>query len=208
MPRCPRCHAMRSSTAPEEDLCPGCLLATALAVADEPCPYQVLAPLAQDAAGVTYLAQPLRGESNYIALKIYQPRVDTDEILARYKQWKPALERVGTPHVTIPRDMGLTAKGRLFTARDYVAGRPLTRLDSPIPVEVDVRARMARRLADAVDAMHAVGVAHLRLEPSRVIVSGQDPHIVGLGTCLVVDGANPKPEADLAALASLIQVVN
>ena len=38
-------------------LCPACLFATAASMDDEAWPYQVLAPIEQDAQGITYLAE-------------------------------------------------------------------------------------------------------------------------------------------------------
>ena len=58
---------------------------------DEPCPYQVLAPIGEGSGGVTYLAQALSGPVGYVALKILNPREDVDAILSRYQHWKSAL---------------------------------------------------------------------------------------------------------------------
>ena len=59
--QCPRCGTVRAAQAAPLDLCPACLLATALSMDDEPCPYQVLAPIGEGSSGVTYLAQALTG---------------------------------------------------------------------------------------------------------------------------------------------------
>ena len=76
--RCPRCGTVRAAHAAPLDLCPACLLAAALSTDDDPCPYQVLAPIGGGAGGVTYLAQALRAAGGYVALKILKPRDDVD----------------------------------------------------------------------------------------------------------------------------------
>ena len=88
--QCPRCGTVRAAHAAPLDLCPACLLATALSMDDEPCPYQVLAPIGEGASGVTYLAQALTGMGGYVALKILGRARTLDAVLSRYQEWKAA----------------------------------------------------------------------------------------------------------------------
>src|SRR5262245_15515782 len=125
--RCPRCGAARALV---RDLCPACLIATAVAMDDEPCPYQVMAPISEDTRGVTYLAQGLTGTRGYVALKVYGHRDDVDVVLSRYRSWKPALTGIDHPGVSKLLDVGLTAEGLLYIASGYVDGWPLTALNA------------------------------------------------------------------------------
>jgi hypothetical protein len=206
--RCPRCGTLRATRGVSLDLCPACLLATALSMADESWPYQVTAPMGEDAAGVTYLAQQLTGARGYVALKIHDPRDDATEVLSRYQRWKPALARVRDAAVGKLLDVGLTADGRLYVATEYVAGWPLIALGSRAPLGIDARASMARQLIGAIEAMQAADVAHLKLDASKVKIStANGPHatILGLGSSLIVDGREAEPEADLIALVRLVR---
>jgi serine/threonine protein kinase len=206
--RCPRCGTLRATRATSLDLCPGCLLTTALSMDDEPCPFQVMVPMSEGARGVTYLAQALRGARGYVALKVHGPRDDTEAILSRYRIWKPALARVRHPSVGELLDVGLTAEGRLYVASEYVAGWPLTAFGSRPSAGIGERARMAHQLIGAMSAAHAAGVAHLKLDASRVKIStASGPHatILGLGSSLIVDGAESRPEPDLLALLRLVR---
>jgi serine/threonine protein kinase len=203
--RCPRCGTLRAASL---DLCPGCLLSTALAMDDERWPYQVTAPMGEDARGVTYLAQRLAGSHGYVALKIHAPRDDAAEVMSRYQRWKPALARVQHAAVGKLLDVGLTAEGRLYVASEYVAGWPMTILGSRASVGIDARASMARQLIGAIEAMHAADVAHLKLEASQVKIStANGPHatILGLGSSLIVDGREAQREPDLFALVCLVR---
>ena len=205
--QCPRCGTLRAAQAAPLDLCPACLLAMALSVDDEPCPYQVMAPMGEDSRGVTYLAQALTGARGHVALKVCGPRDDAEEVLSRYQRWKPALARVQHPSVGKLLDVGLTAEGRLYVASDYVPGWPLTSLGSRGSVGTAERVELARQLTDAVDASHAAGVVHLKLDTSKVKIStANGPHatILGLGSGLIVDGANGAPEVDRLALAHIV----
>jgi serine/threonine protein kinase len=206
--RCSRCGSPQVAGAGPLDLCPACLLAMALSREDEPCPYRVMAPMGEDARGVTYLAQALAGERGYVALKVCGPREDTDTVLSRYRHWKPALARVQHPSVGRLLDIGLTAEGTLYVASDYVAGWPLTTLGSRGSVGMPERLELARQLTAAVDAVHAAGVLHLKLDPSRVKIStANGPHatILGLGSSIIVDGATGQRDVDRLALARIIR---
>ena len=206
--RCPRCGTARAARATPLDLCPVCLLTTALSMDDEPCPYRVLAPIGEGSSGVTYLAQALTGARGYVALKVLGPRDDVDAVLSRYQHWKPALARIQHPSVGRLLDVGLTAEGLLYVASEYVAGWPLTALGSRASMGMDERVEIARQLTGAVDAAHAAGVVHLKLDTSTVKIStANGPHatILGLGLSLVVDGANGQPDVDRIALARIIR---
>jgi serine/threonine protein kinase len=174
---------------------------------DEPCPYQVMAPMGEDSQGVTYLAHALSGAPGYVALKVYGPRDDAETVLSRYQRWKPALARVQHPNIGKLLDVGLTAEGRLYVASEYVAGWPLTALSSRAPVGIDERNEIARQLSGAIDAAHAAGVVHLKLDASKVKIStANGPHatILGLGSSVIVDGAHGHPDVDRLALARIV----
>jgi hypothetical protein len=175
---------------------------------DEPCPYQVMAPMSEDSHGVTYLAQALTGARGYVALKVHGLRDDTEAVLSRYRHWKPALSRVRHPSVGTLVDVGLTAEGLLYVASEYVAGWPLAALGSRAAVGTGERAKMAHQLIGAIAAAHAAGVVHLKLDASQVKIStANGPHatILGLGSRLIVDGAEARPEPDLLALVRLVR---
>ncbi len=206
--RCPRCGAARAAQAPPLDLCPACLLATALSMGDEPCPYQVLAPIGEGSSGLTYLAQALESARGYVALKVLGPRDDADAVLSRYRRWKPALASVQHPSVAKLVDIGLTAEGHLYVASEYVAGWSLAVLGSRASVGRPERVEIARQLTGAIDAAHAAGVVHLKLDASKVKIStANGPHatILGLGSSLIVDGADGEPDVDRIALARIIR---
>lgn len=173
---------------------------------DEPCPYQIVAPMAEDERGTTYLAEALAGSRGYVVLKVLGPRDDADAMLSRYRRWRPALERVHHPHVAPLLDVGLTAEGALYVATAYAPGWPLSALASRPPLGMDVRQEIARQLSAGLDAAHEAGVAHLALDSTKVKVSTSNgPHatILGIGSRLVLDGASGDPELDRLALARL-----
>lgn len=207
MPRCPRCGAT-PATAFACDLCAACLLTQALSPTDEPCPYQVLAPIAEDARRTTYLAQSLTGSRGHVSLEIYRAGEDTRAILSRYARWKPTLDAFVHSHVSRLLDVGVTADGRVFAASEYAPGWPLTSIDARMPPTSPARVELARQVVAAIGAAHEIGLAHWNLAASQVRCSmapAPNATILGLGAGLVVDGADPCREPDLVGLVSLVR---
>jgi hypothetical protein len=211
---CSQCGAAPAVPATSLGLCPKCLLVTALAMDDEPCPYQVLAPIGAGASGVTYLAQAVTGVGGYVALKILKPGRDVDAVLSRYRYWKGALACIEHSSVAKLLDAGLTADGMLYLASDYVAGWPLTSLASHASIGRPERIELARQLTGAIDTAHQAGVTHLKLQASKVKVAtagGLRATILGLGCHAIVDGGDNADgvaawlESDRLALAKIIR---
>jgi len=205
--RCSRCGTTRAAS---RGLCPACLIAMALAVNDEPCPYQVMAPISEDSHGVTYLAKTLGGTQGYVALKVHAHRDDAEVVLSRYRTWKPALDRLEHPSVSRLLDVGLTAEGLLYLASGYVEGWPLTALSAHPSVAVNERDLLVRQLIGAVDAAHALGVVDRKLDISKVKVStahGPRATILGLGHSLILDGTEAHRQPDVTALIPVVRVL-
>ena len=212
MTQCPRCGRARPATggltAGDWGLCPACLFATALSIDDPTCPYDVIAPIDEDAQGITYLAQPIAGVPRFVALKVLGPRDDGDAILSRFEEWKPALARAQHPSVARVLDVGLTEDGSVFIASEYVTGSPVSVVLSGASIGTADRAEIARQLTEAMGAAHAAGVVHLGLGSSNVKISmagGLRATMLGFGTRLIVDGATGSPDVDRLALARLIR---
>src|SRR5258708_9580443 len=160
---CPQCGtALPAAGSSAVDLCPACLLAAALSTDGAPCPYQIVAPIAESARGTTYLAQPSGRSRGCVALKIFAPRDDVDDVLARYERWKRALAKVRHPNVARVLDAGRTDEGLLYVANQFVAGWALSSIDGRQAITQDVRNEIGRQLAAAVGAIHEAGLAHLR----------------------------------------------
>jgi serine/threonine-protein kinase len=204
--RCPRCGRVQ----PQVELCPACLFATAVSLGVDPCPYEVVTPIDEDAQAVTWLAQYTTGFPQHVALKIYAHRDDIGDVLTRYRQWKPILARLAHPSIARLLDVGLTDDGHLFVAFEYVAGRTLT-AGTLASMGMDDRVEVARQLHDAVAAAHAAGVVHLKLSPSKVRFSTSPAlsvAILGFGSGLIVDGLAGAAEADRVALERILDRLN
>jgi eukaryotic-like serine/threonine-protein kinase len=172
--------------------------------AAESLPFEIVTILAQDTDAVTYLARGFVSPS-YIAVKILTAP-DVTGILSRIHSWKPRLEHVRHSGISRFVDAGAAGAGRVYLATEYVAGSSLDYMLRHRTLTAADRIAIARQLSDAVAAMHAQGLAHLRLDASRIKVAtsgGVRATILGLGASLIVDGLPPQPDLDLAALADV-----
>jgi hypothetical protein len=199
-------------------VCPACLLDVALGLsdapdageldADESLPYEIVTILAQDADAVTYLARGFVSPA-HLALKIVAVP-DAAAVLARMQAWKSRLERVHHPGLSRFVDGGPAAAGRVYLATEYVAGSSLDYLLQHRPPAAADRGAIARQLAEALDAAHAQGLAHMRLDATRIKVAasgGVRATILGLGMSLILEGTQPEPDCDAAALADVCRVL-
>jgi serine/threonine protein kinase len=209
---CPQCGRPRtcdaSTSLVASGLCPTCLFATAASMDDEVWPYQVLAPIEQDAQGITYLAERYaNGVRGFVALTVIVGG-NSEAVRSRFHELKPALARLQHPAAAKVLDAGSTPDGSVFIASEYVAGPTLSEMTSRPPLEPAERAEIARQMTEAVGAAHAAGVVHLDLDGSKVKVSpagGLRASITGFGLSAIVAGRAGGPDVDLAALDALIR---
>jgi hypothetical protein len=172
--------------------------------ADESLPYDIVTILAQDADAVTYLARGFVS-TTHLALKIVAA-ADVPVILSRIHTWKPRLETLRHPGISRLVDAGPAGTGRFYLATEYVAGSSLDYLLKHRTVTPAHRVAIARQLAEALTAIHDQGLAHMRLDTSRIKVAdggGVRATILGVGSGLIVGGLSPRPELDHAALMAV-----
>jgi serine/threonine protein kinase len=214
---CPRCGARRTVDVTAASLCPSCLFATALAADDEPAdgnaddgpPFDIVTILARDAEAVTYLARGFVS-TEHVALKI----IETHELAAiasRIHAWKTRLIAVRHPAISRLVDAGAAGRGCAYLATEYVAGPSLDYLLRHGTLTAAERLDIARQLADAIAAMHAHGLAHMRVDASRVKLAtsgGVRATLLGLGSNLIVAGLVPQPDLDVRALVELCAVLD
>ena len=126
----------------------------------------------------------------HVALKIIDVP-DTAAILSRAHEWKSRLANIRHPGISRVVDAGAAGPGHVYLATEYIAGSSLDYLLRHRPLSANERTAIARQLADALAAAHAVGLAHMRLDASHVkVATGGGTHatILGLGTSLIVSG--------------------
>lgn len=148
--------------------------------------YELRARLGEGGMGVVHLAQRPGGRP--VALKVLRPNVvGDDEARHRLAREVDSLARVRNRRVAevIDADPWGTVP---YVATRYVPGLTLhDHAQQEGPVTGDDLVWLADCLAEALQAVHAVGVLHRDIKPSNVILEGRTPILIDFGLARVAD---------------------
>jgi hypothetical protein len=188
--------------------------------------YTLMSRLGEGGMGVVHLAEAPDGTR--LALKVLRPHVVGDEeARRRLTREMKSLARVRSPLVAEIIDADPWGDVP-FVATRYVPGLSLhdhVRQEGPL-TGPDV-AWLARHLAEALAAVHRVGVVHRDVKPSNVLLEGRTPVLIDFGLARLADddrvtrtgwllgtpgylapelleGAEPTPVSDVHAWAATV----
>jgi len=148
--------------------------------------YRLLAKIGEGGMGVVHLAQAQDGAR--VALKVLRPHViGDDEARERLSREVASLRRVSSPRVAEVLDADPWGDTP-YVATRYVPGLSLhqhVREHGPLEGE-DLR-WFAACLAEAMAAVHTVGVLHRDIKPSNVLLEGRSPVLIDFGLARLAD---------------------
>ncbi|MER7756277.1 serine/threonine-protein kinase [Kitasatospora sp. NPDC097643] len=149
--------------------------------------YRLLGRLGAGGMGCVYLGRTAGGRT--VAVKVVRPELATDqEFRARFRREVAAARKVGGAWTAPVLDAD-TESARPWVASGYVAGLSLSEAVAefgPLP-EQGVRALVAG-LAEALTAVHGLGLIHRDLKPSNVMLSPDGPVLIDFGIARAMDG--------------------
>ncbi|EON23153.1 MULTISPECIES: serine/threonine-protein kinase [Nocardioides] len=151
--------------------------------------YELLTRLGEGGMGVVHLARKPGGER--VALKVLRPHiVGDDEARRRLAREVSSLTRVKSRRVAEILDAD--PWGEIpFVATRYVPGLSLhDHIHEEGPLEGDDLVWFATCLAEALAAVHGVGVLHRDIKPSNILMEGRTPILIDFGLARVAD--DPK----------------
>ena len=142
--------------------------------------YRLLAKIGEGGMGVVHLAQGPDGTR--VALKVLRTHiVGDDEARTRLAREVASLRRVTSPRIAEVIDADPWGETP-YVATRYVPGLSLhehVRQEGPV-TGTDLR-HFAAGLAEAVIAVHRVGVLHRDIKPSNVLLEGRSPVLIDFG---------------------------
>ncbi|MFI2204002.1 protein kinase [Streptomyces sp. NPDC020192] len=158
--------------------------------ADEPAtvgPYRLLGRLGSGGMGRVYLGRSAGGRT--VAVKIVHPHFALDdEFRARFRREVAAARRVGGAWTAPVLDADPDAPVP-WVATAYAAGPSLAAAvtdTGPLPAHT-VRA-LAAGLAEALAAVHELGLVHRDVKPSNVLLTLDGPLLIDFGIARAMDG--------------------
>ncbi|WP_405696215.1 serine/threonine protein kinase [Streptomyces coelicoflavus] len=157
---------------------------------DEPTvvgPYRLLGRLGSGGMGRVYLGRSAGGRT--VAVKIVHPHFALDEeFRARFRREVDAARRVGGAWTAPVLDADPGARVP-WVATAYAAGPSLTAAvadGGPLPAH-SVRA-LGAGLAEALAAVHGLGLVHRDVKPSNVLLTLDGPLLIDFGIARATDG--------------------
>ncbi len=142
--------------------------------------YRLLAKIGEGGMGVVHLAQASDGSR--VALKVLRPHIiGDDEARERLAREVASLRRVTSPRIAEVIDADPWGETP-YVATRYVPGLSLhEHVRQEGPVTGDDLVHFATGLAEAIIAVHQVGVLHRDIKPSNVLLEGRSPVLIDFG---------------------------
>jgi serine/threonine-protein kinase len=162
--------------------------------------YQILREIGRGGMGVIYLAQRAdRQFEKQVALKVVKRGMDTDEILARFRQERQILASLEHDGIARLYDGGVTADGRPYLVMEHVAGEPLTGYCDARQLGTEARLRLFVAVCRVVEVAHQRLIVHRDLKPSNILVTAEG-HVklldFGLARLLDAEAGNAPRTSD------------
>ena len=149
--------------------------------------YRLLGRLGSGGMGVVYLGRSAGGRT--VAVKVVHAHFALDEeFRARFRREVDAARRVGGSWTAPVLDADPEARVP-WVATGYVAGPSLSQAIShqgPLP-ESSVRA-LGAGLAEALGAVHGLGLVHRDVKPSNVLLALDGPRLIDFGIARATEG--------------------
>src|ERR1700742_4849455 len=138
--------------------------------------YRIIRELGAGAMGQVYLAEH-RHLKRQAALKLLaRELVDRPDLLERFFLEARATSAIAHPGIVQIFDCEVDSTGRPYIVMELLTGETLgaaiARQGTLTPLSA---ARLARSLADALDAAHAKGIVHRDLKPENIFVQPEPP---------------------------------
>ncbi len=178
--------------------------------------------------GMSTVFEAEDGAGDRVALKLFHPGLLAEESgRSRLRREVAMLQKVRGPFVAEVVDAE-TDEAEAFIVTELVDGPTLEQdvADSGVYDGGDL-ADLARRLGEAVESIHRVGVLHRDLKPSNVMIGPKGPVLIDFGIAqlgedarltmpgslthtpgycdpVVLNGGDPNPQADWWSLAAVV----
>ncbi len=157
-------------------------------------PWRLLERIGSGGMGTVFLAERADGSfEQRVALKIVKKGMDTESVIARFRQERQILARLENPNIARVLDGGVTNDGRPFFAMEFVNGIPITQYCDQQGMDVRTRLRLFQQACNAVHAAHRNLIVHRDLKPSNILVTPDgDVKLLDFGIAKLLDATEGR----------------
>jgi eukaryotic-like serine/threonine-protein kinase len=150
--------------------------------------YRIERELGQGGMATVYLGHDLRHDRD-VAIKVLHPDLGAALGGERFLSEIRTTARLQHPHILPLLDSG-AADTFLYYVMPYVSGETLrSRLERERQLPIEDALRIAREVADALGAAHALGIIHRDIKPENILLQGGHALVADFGIALAVQHA-------------------
>ncbi|HMY16128.1 MAG TPA: serine/threonine-protein kinase, partial [Polyangium sp.] len=179
--------------------------------------YRIVDLIATGGMGAVYLGEHVLMHKR-IAVKILHPEVDDQpEIVARFEREAVVGAHVRHPNIAHATDFGKLDDGAYFLVLDYIEGRNLGDLIREGPMAASRVTRIAKQVAGALAAAHALGIVHRDMKPRNIMLdANMVPHLTDFGFAkmsadklpLTASRGDARPKSRLTGVGVIFGTIN
>ena len=179
--------------------------------------YRIVDLIATGGMGAVYLGEHVLMHKR-IAVKILHPEVDDQpEIVARFEREAVVGAHMRHPNIAHATDFGKLDDGAYFLVLDYIEGRNLGDLIREGPMAASRVTRIAKQVAGALAAAHALGIVHRDMKPRNIMLdANMVPHLIDFGFAkmsadklpLTASRGDARPKSRLTGVGVIFGTIN
>ncbi|MGI9430113.1 MAG: protein kinase domain-containing protein, partial [Bythopirellula sp.] len=137
-------------------------------------PYKLLEQLGEGGMGTVFMAQQTVPIKRKVALKLINPGMDSQQVIARFEAERQALALMDHPNIAHVLDAGTTDQLRPFFVMELVKGVQITEYCANEKLSTENRLRLFVDVCRGIQHAHQKGVIHRDLKPSNLLVTRHD----------------------------------
>jgi serine/threonine protein kinase len=117
-------------------------------------PYKLVRRIGEGGMGVVYLAEQEKPVRRRVALKIINPGMDSEQVIARFEAERQVLTLMDHPNFARVLDVGATDTGRPYFVMEFVEGSPITEYCARHSLSTDERLELFTTVCRAIQHAH------------------------------------------------------